>query len=314
METTTFGGRPTPGTNQISAEELRDNLDAFDEYFRASVKETVDKVNKIDTTAKTRRTSLLIQVRSSKAINAMLEREDPVVAFIEAWGFVVRLHQYLAEGQGKSLFGENQHVFIETAAELETRIEIIGRTFMNENIFEENRKHVYSFARSNPIKTSFSNTIVYSTMVQEGKASAFESLISIPLSPVRAMEGVDRTATAVDRFTDKAARFSDIVEELPESTRLQLLSLLYDFEETEMTKSFLTSMSKFSDSSVQLAETTKNLPQEIREQISTLVEEIDNKQTNLQTTLDKTQKTLAAADQTLANADQTAASFKATVS
>ena len=92
-----------------------------------------------------------------------------------------------------------------------------------------------------------------------------------------------------------------------------LLALLYDFEETEMTKSFLTSMSKFSDSSEQLAETTKNLPQEIRAQTSILVEEIDDKQANLQVTLDKAQKTLETADQALVQADKTAASFQAAV-
>lgn len=311
MKLRTFGGKPTPETGQISEEELRGNLDAFEEYFRGSVKETVDKINEIDMTARTQRTSLMIQMRTSQAINAMLDHEDPVVAFIEVWGFIVRLHQYLEGGGGRSLFGDNHHMFTEMAAQLEARIETIGRTFMKDDVFEENRKHVYNFARSNPIKASFSNTIVYSTVVQEGTKGPFEDLISIPMAPVRAMEGVNRTATAVDRFTDKADRFSSIVEQLPESVHWELLSLLYDFEETEMTKSFLASMSQFSKSSMQLAETTKNLPQEIREQTSILVEEIDNKQANLQSTLDKAQKTLAAADQALAQADKTVASFQA---
>ena len=313
MKSTTFGGRPTPETGQISEEELRGSLDAFEEYLKVSVEETVDKINKIDTTAKTRRTSLMIQMRTSQAINAMLDRKDPVVACIEVWGFLVRFRQYLEEGAGRSLFGDNQNLFIEMAAQFEAKAEAISRTFMKNKIFEENRRNVYSFAQSNPIKTSFSNTIVYSTMAQEGKTSPFQSVINIPLAPVRAMEGVDKTATAVDRFTDKAVRFSDIIEELPESVRWQLLALLYDFEETEMTKSFLTSMSKFSDSSEQLAETTKNLPQEIRAQTSILVEEIDDKQANLQVTLDKAHKTLETADQALVQADKTAASFQAAV-
>ena len=310
---TTFGGKPTPNTGQISEQELRASLDAFEEYLRAAVEETVDKIDEIDMTAKTRRISLMLQVRTSQAIDAMLEQEDPVVAFIEVWGFIVRLHQYFEEGEGRSLFGNNQPAFIEMATQFEAGIETIGRTFMSEDVFEENRKHAYSFARSNPIKGSFSNTIVYSTMAQEGKASPFGNLISIPMAPVRAMEGVDRTATAVNRFTDKAVYFSDIVEELPESVRWQLLALLYDFEETEMTQSFLASMSQFSESSVKLAEATENLPQEIREQTSILVEEIDNKQANLQITLDKAQKTLATADQALVQADKTVASFQAAV-
>ena len=78
MKPTTFGGRPTPETGQISEEELRASLDAFEEYLRAYVEETIQKISEIDKTAKTRMTSLMIQVRTSQAINAMLEREDPV--------------------------------------------------------------------------------------------------------------------------------------------------------------------------------------------------------------------------------------------
>jgi hypothetical protein len=313
MKSTALGDKSKPRKEQISKEELRVSLDAFEEYLRVSVEEMVNRINDIDMKAKTRRTSLMIQMRTSQAINAMLKNKEPVVACIELWGFLVRFRQYLEEGAGSSLFGDNQHIFIEMAAQFEAKVEKISKTFMKDKIFEENRKNVYNFAKSNPIKASFSNTIIYSTMVQEGKTSPFQSVLNIPLAPVRAMEGVDRTATAVDRFTDKAAHFSDVVEELPESIRWQVLALLYDFEETEMTKSFLASISKFSDSSEQLAETTKNLPQEIRAQTSILVEEIDNKQANLQATLDKTQKTLVAAEQTLAQADKTAASFQATV-
>jgi len=310
---TAFGSEPRSESGQISAEELRADLDAFEEYLRASVKGTIDKVHEIDKTAKTQRNSLMLQVRTSQAINAMLQKDDPVLAFIELWGLIVRLHQYLKEGSGRSLFGENQHLFAEMAAQFEARIEAFGKTFTSEEVFAENRKQVYKFANANPIKASFSNTIVFSTTVPEGKTSPFASLISIPMSPFRAMEGVDRTATAVDRFSDKAARFTDVVEELPESAHWQLLALLYDFEETEMAKSFLTSMSQFSESSAQLAEATKNLPQEIRAQTSILVEDIDKRQAKLQTTLDKAEKTIAVADQALIQADKTAAAFQATV-
>jgi hypothetical protein len=255
----------------------------------------------------------MIQMRTSQAVNAMLGQEDPVVAYIELWGFIVRLRQYLEEGPGRSVFGDNQHMFTDMAAQFESRVEAIGGTFMTEQLFEQNRRRVYDFAHSNPIRESFSNTVVYSTVVQEGKSGPFESLIGIPMAPVRAMEGVDRTGRAVDRFTDKAARFSDIVEELPESARWQLLALLYDFEETEMTKSFLASMSQFSESSMQLAQTTKNLPQDIREQTSILIEEIDSKQADLQSTLKEAQKTLAATDQALSQADKTAASVQSAI-
>ena len=309
----TLRGRSTPKQGQISKEELHTNLDAFAEYFRAFVKETTDRINESDITTRMRKTNMILRARTLQAINTMLEQEDPIIAFIETWGFAVRLCQYFEEGEGRSLFSDNQHIVIEAAAQLQARIEIIGRIFMKEEVFEETRKNVIRFAHSNPLKAGFSNTIVYATIIQKGQSNTFDNVLSIPMAPFTAMKGVDRAATSINRFTDTAARFSDIVEELPESVRWQLLALLYDFEDTEMTKSFLASMSQVSESSAQLAESTKNLPQEIRKEISVLVEDIDNEQVNLQITLDSVQKTLVAAEQTLAQADKTIASFQTTV-
>jgi methyl-accepting chemotaxis protein len=309
---TTFRGSSTPKTGQISKDQLRTRLDAFEEFFRASVKETADRVDELDPTPKARKISLILRVRTFQAINTMLQQGDPVVAFIETWGFVVRLHQYLEEGGGTLLYGDNQYLLVEMSSQIEARIETIGRAFMKEDVFEETRKHIYGFARSNPIKPSFSNTLVYATMSENGKGNPFASITRIPMAPIRAMEGVNRTAGSINNFTDAAVRFSDIVEELPESVRWQMLGLLYDFEETEMAQSFVASMSRFSESSERLAEATENLPEDSREQLSILVEEIDNRQVNLQATLDKTQKTLTAAEHVVSQIDKTAASFQAT--
>ena len=313
QEKRTFGKNETPYITGTTQEKLRTGLDAFAEYFRASVKETADQLNESDITSRMRKTNMILRARTLQTINTMLEQDDPMVAFIETWVFVVRLCQYFEEGEGRSLFGDNQHILIEAAAQLQARVEIIGKTFMKDEVFEETCQNVISFAHSNPLKAGFSNTIVYATKIQKGKSNPFNNLLSIPMSPFTAMKGVDRAATSINRFTDTAARFSDIVEELPESARWQLLTFLYDFEDTEMTKSFLASVSKFSESSAQLAESTKNLPQEIRKEMSVLVEDIDNKQANLQVTLDNVQKTLIAAEQTLAQADKTITYFQATV-
>lgn len=308
-----FGKKETPYVTGITREELRDNLDDFAEFFRASVKETADRINESDMTTRMRKTNLILRARTLQAINTMIEQDDPMVAFIETWGLVIRLSQYYEEGEGHSLFQDYQDILTEVAAQLQTRIEIIGKTFMKPEVFNETRKHVFSFAQSNPLKSGFSNTIVYATKLQKGEANPFGKVLSIPMAPITAMKGVDRAATSINRFTDTADRFSDVVEELPESARWQLLTLLYDFEDTEMSKSFLASMSKISESSVQLAETTQNLPKEIRKEISVLVEDIDNKQANIQASLEKAQKTLIAAEKTLAQADKAIVSLQSTV-
>jgi Rad3-related DNA helicase len=137
------------------------------------------------------------------------------------------------------------------------------------------------------------------------------SVLKIPMSPFRAMEGVDRTASAIHQFSNTAERFSDVVAELPESSRWQLQLLLFDLEETNMTKSFLNSLAQVSESSARLEKSVEELPEHLREQLTQFIEDIDKRQAALQQTLQQAEKTSLALNDTLEKLDQTAGSFNA---
>lgn len=302
---TTLRGKGTPKAGRISKAQLWTDLDAFEGYFRTSIEETVHNAIQRDPRTKTSKAGNFFKIRAIQAINTILHQEDPVVAFIEAWGFTARMKLFFQLDGGKSFTGENHPLFVEMADRLESNIETIGSSFMNDDVFEEIRKEINSFARSNPIHAGFTNTIVYATKAQVGRTSPFEEIFGIPMAPITALKGVDRTATSIHHFTDTAARFSDVVQELPESARWQLLALLYDLEEIEMTQEFLTSLSTLSKSSVEISESIKALQKDIPEQTSALIEDIDDKQANLQVTLDKIQDVLV-------QAEKTSQSFQAT--
>jgi hypothetical protein len=305
----TLGAGTAPTEGQISKEELREQLDNFSELFKATLRQAASDLNERLKTPRAEKTTLQMRARMAQALNAMTEQDDAVVAFIETWALCVRLRVYLQEGEGSSLYGDAQDIAASAAKTLEDEIERIGHVFLKDDVFDATRKNINEFAAGYPIKGAFSNTIVYATEVKKGESNPFMNVVRIPMSPFRAMEGVDRTATAVQQFRDTAEHFSDIVRELPESSRWQLMLLLYDLQETEMTKSFLGSLERFSESSTRLAETSDKLPEQLREQLTIFVDEIDKKQANLQTSLDKAQETSAALTATLEKLDETADSL-----
>ena len=55
-------------------------------------------------------------------------------------------------------------------------------------------------------------------------------------------------------------------------------------------------MSEFSNSSSRLADSTEKLPEQLRQQVSTLIEQIDTKQTNLQDTIGELRALVAEVD------------------
>ena len=305
----TLGRSSTPTIARISKEELRELLNNFEEFATAAVAQAASQVDELQPDFKTRKMSLLHRTRFKQALNTMLKRDDPIEAFIETWALSVRTTNYFKDGEGNDLFGEHQHIAVTTSEKLQTEIERIGKIFLKNNTYIETQNKISQFAQTNPITGNFSNTISFVTKVKPGEQRLFEDVINLPLSPFKAMTGVDRTASAIYGLRDSADHIADVAEELPESARWQLLLLLMEMEETKVVKTFLESMSKFSDSSVRFADTAEKLPEQLREQLSILVEEIDTKQANLRTTLDKAEKIAATVERSLVKADEVADSF-----
>ncbi|MHC4299097.1 MAG: hypothetical protein ACYS7Y_17625 [Planctomycetota bacterium] len=305
----TLGTARAPTAGRRSKAELRETLDTFEELALDRMREAATELDELSPTSKRRRRTVLWRTRGFQALHSVSSQEDPVIAFIDTWTFAARMTHYFETGEGSSMFGEDQHVAIETSKELELEIEEIAETYMDEKVFKETRRTIQGVARANPIKGTLSNMVFYATQIKEGEPGYFDAVAGIPMAPFRALEGVDRTPVAINRFTDTAQNFADVVEGLPESARWQLLLLMYDLEESDMAQSFLGSMAEFSKSSARMADTAEKMPEQLRKQLSVFVEEVDAKQENLQTTLDKAEKTAASVERSVKLADQAGKSF-----
>jgi len=312
VEQRSFKGGEPLSYAQISKEDIQDKLNNFEEYFTSSIKQSASELDKLSTETRLHKLSLLWRIRSVAALHNMMQQDDPLIAFIDTWTLCVRMTEYFETGQGHELFAPHQDIAISVSKQIEGDVEAIAKTFLSEKIFNETRTNVYNFAWANPIQGTFLKTTIYATEVRKDPSNPFYNVITLPVAPFRAMEGVDRGSTAIYKFSNTAERFAEIVEELPDSTRWQLMLLLYEIEEANTTKSFLTNMEGISKSGTRLADTAEKLPQQIREELSIAIEEIDNKQANIQKTLDKAESTAAVIEGLLAKMNQTAEVFTVT--
>jgi len=305
----TIGSGVTPKAGQITKQELRDQLDKFREFYKATLRQVSNDLNERVSSTRMEKTTLQMKSRMVQGIDAMLDNDDSIVAFIETWALCTRLRMYLEEGEGSSLFGDAHGIALTGSKRLEVEIQRIGVIFLKDDVFEASRKNVTEFANNNPIKGTFSNIIVYATEVQKDQPNPFLSVLKIPMTPFRAIEGVDRTASAIHHFSNTAERFSDIVAEMPESTRWQMQLLMFDLEEADMTKSFLSSLEQVSKSSASLEQSVQKLPEQLREQLTIFIEDVDKRQAALQQTLQQAEKTSLAVSDTLEKLDKTAGSI-----
>lgn len=277
---------------QMSKQGLRDQLEVFSAYAKSTLGSAINEIDRLSPSKRTQMITLQFRIKALQGLNAMLEHDDAVVAFIDTWAYSVRLRMFLEEGQGANLLNGNQGIIVDAARAMESKIAEVGKQFLTDEQFRTTEQKIKEFASLKPIQSNYSNIIAYPTEEKSERFQAFNTIIGIPMAPFTAMKGVDRTATAVNRFTDTAGRFSDIVADLPELTRWQLLLLYYELEESETVSSFVASANSISENSARLADAADKLPGELK----VLVDDFDSKQANLRTTLDKIQEVSAALD------------------
>jgi hypothetical protein len=302
---TFLGAKRAPRKGQLTKEELTEALDRFEESATALVAETSTQIQRLEPDRKVKRSDLIKNVRIRQALSTMLEQTNPIIAFLEVWGLTVRFREYVESGEGSILYGDHQDLIIEMARELEARLENIGRRFLSEPEFDEARRRIRRFAAQNPIRESFANLVVYATEARPGEPPPFADIIAIPMAPFTALRGVDRTASAIYSIRESMDHIADVVEQMPESVRWEWLLLLAEMEDAAVIESLLTSISTLAESSTRFADTADALPGELREQVASLVEEIDERQANIQATLDKTEQTAAVIEESLAAAKDT---------
>lgn len=299
-----FQDKKTLVRTNVSVDALQSQLDDFGEMFTSRTKAAAAEIDRLSGDPKIMRMTLLWRSRAITALHNILEQPQPMVVLVDSWLLCMRLTNYIEAGEAANIFGDFQPVALAAAKELEAQIQDIAQGILSEELFGQTASGLRNLALANPIQSGFGKTLMYSTHVKKDQPGLFESVLKIPLSPVRALEGVDRTPQAIYDFSTTTRRLTDVVQELPESSRWQLLLLLYDLEETDMAKSFLSSLQKISDSSARLATTT--------EQFTSTLEDSDQSQEQISQTLKQVNETATQLRELLNAAQQTATVFSQT--
>jgi len=290
--------------SNISVDELQDQLDEFEELYTSRIKSAASEIDIRSSDPKIMKMTLLWRSRAIPALHNLLEQQKPVVVLIDSWLLSKRLTNYIESGEAGNIFGDYKSIALAASKEIETRIERMARDVFSEEVFKKTNDDLRSLALANPIQSGFTKLLIYSQQAEKSEPGLLESAFKIPLSPVRALEGVDRTPEAIYDFSNTTRRLTDVVQEMPESTRWQLLLLLYDLEETNMTKSFLSSLQNIAQSSAKISVAAEQLP--------TLLEDSDKSQEQIRTTLEQVNKTVTGVRELLNDVQETATVFSNT--
>ena len=301
-----------PTTGNFTEEQLRDRLEVFHEAFDAYVKQAAVQIDQKNDSPRSRRMTLLWRIRMIQAMHEVLSQNNPVVGLIEAWVLSERHRLYLTDGEGQTFFGGGQSIAVNSAELVIGHITRLAREFFPVEQFERTEAQILAFARNNPMSGTFARIMVPATVSRDDQPNPFLDALQLPLAPFQALRGVDRTPAAIGRVADSGDRFSDVVQELPESLRWQLALLFYDIEESDTIQSLKANAAEFSKATSDLAGTADELPERLRNELAVFFFQIDRRVDEINEVLGRVTAALTLIQATLPVFEKTSADFRQT--
>ena len=257
-----------PFTSQegFSQDDLRSEITNFVGVFSAGVRTASEDISDATRDRTIRRRTVLWRLRMLPAMQNVAFRD---VAPQESYLYVLTLatmqRQYLTDGDGRDLFGPQQPIAADAGKELEERALDIGAHFLTPAQLEKMSKAVSDIALRYPIRGrdfSFEQARQATAHLSEGGSLTW--ILTLPLSPFRALQGVDTGAQAIRDFNQTAREFAQIVSTLPDQIRLQLELVLYDVEDRDTVTRGLAAFESLAQSAAQASDAVERLPDDLR--------------------------------------------------
>ncbi|MBE0537174.1 MAG: hypothetical protein IH624_16045 [Phycisphaerae bacterium] len=265
-------------TRIASRDGLRAALNVLEDVLVTTIRDAADRVEQEYADPRYKQLNVHLNTRLIQAVRTLMDNRDPLVCLIENWELCARLSYYFAQGDGAALYGPAAAQMMAAAQRNEAEAERVAAAYLPEATYEEAHKLVHNFAKTHPIQGTFGNLILYVTESHPGRPNPFQQVLTAPLAPFRAMEGMDNTGYAIHRFTDTANRFNEILSDTPESMRWQMLLFLYELQNSELSTSVLKHMEDFAEQSRRFVEQVETLPGDVRKELTLLLEQMEDKQ------------------------------------
>jgi hypothetical protein len=278
-----FGGGMTG--NQFTSEDLRDDLAAYAARFSATVVAAADQIASESSDPELQRRALLWKVRIIPLVDQAGFVLDPEQAYVALFALATAQQQYLRDGVGKDLFGEEQSVAMDAADDLVVAARNIGTRFLSVEQQARLEDQVQALATSRPIRGVFVPETVQAVVSAVAPGGAFDWVIHYPLAPFRALEGVDAGAQAIRDFTVTAQRFNQLLGNLPQHMRWNAELLAFELEQRPTVSSARASLETLAQSSADFSHAVGSLPENLRAQASLLIQQLEAGQGELQRTL-----------------------------
>jgi hypothetical protein len=260
-----FTTHPTGLRHGFTLEELSGELDAYAARFAALVNNTADDIRDATRDRVIRRRSLVWKLQMPPLLEEVAYGDSPLFAYAATMLVAIAQQRYLTKGDGRDLFGPHQQLAVDAANQLVDDILGVGDRFLSKKEIEEVHARMSEFAEKYPIQgRDFSVQRIPRAIVAKEASQSIGWLLTLPLAPFTALQGVDTGAAAIRDFNRTAKEFTEVVKRMPERVRGQLELFTYDLEDRETVQRTVEALDRTASSAERASTAVAQLPEDLR--------------------------------------------------
>ena len=253
------------GSGRITQEELREALIQYANRFEATVVATANTIAAGSKDPVVQRRTLRWKLELTPVVNQAAFVGEPESAYVAILTIATSMNDYLTTGGGADVFGEQQTLAVKASEELLAAAIALGDRFLDDKELAHVTSDVRALVREQPIRGEFIAEKIQTLVTASEASPIFDWVTAIPMSPFRALQGVDQGAQAIREFNNTAAEMSRLLAAMPRLVRWNLELLALDVTEQGNIQSTLESFDTLARSAESLSQTTASLPVSLRE-------------------------------------------------
>lgn len=228
------GAAPAPLYTQEEARQmLRAELDAFERYASSTMDQARDVLRRRGVGAQELAKVESWQKVQKERLQTALRQDDPLAALVDAWAVSESMFHFADEHAASSeLPASAREVVLDILGKRRDRLAQLARAYLPPDSIPTLTASISAFADSAPLPDGdaqrtnrTAETSWMFSMWQKGQSAA-KGVLSIPLSPVRAMTGIGEGGKALSDMRDTTAQAIEVAEQLPERIRREVEILL----------------------------------------------------------------------------------------
>lgn len=262
---------------RMTQQELREALVQYASRFEATVVGAADTIAANTKDPVMQRRALRWKLGVTPVVNQAAFLNEPEDAYVGMLTVATSMHEFLENGGGVEAFGSQQKLAIDVSSELLVAAHVLGERFLTPKELDRVTQDVNTLVREQPMRGEFVAESVQSLVTASEASPIFDWVTAIPMSPFRALQGVDQGAQSIREFNETAMEMSRIVSAMPRLVRWNLELLALDVGQHGNIEAGLASFESLAHSAESLSATADALPETMR----TLLEEAERSGKNL---------------------------------